>query len=304
MRAVKPAVTVMLGGPSAEREVSLRSGRAVAEALRTLGYRVYELDPRAEEWVLPADTAVVFLALHGTYGEDGTVQELLDQAGVVYTGCGVAASRLAFDKVATKRCLEAQGVATPPWVAVESAESGWPGELEPPLIVKPARQGSSVGLSVVEDGQGWRRALEAALLHDSRALAERRIVGRELTVGLLGQEALPVVEVRPRMGMYDYRNKYTAGATEYTCPALLAPEVTREIQRVARQAFEALGGRDYARVDIMLDGGERPWVLEVNTLPGMTETSLLPMAAAAAGIGFGALCERMIGLALARGEGD
>lgn len=297
-------VTVMLGGPSAEREVSLRSGRAVAQALRDLGYPVRELDPQNPGWVLPGDTAVVFLALHGTYGEDGTIQEELEALGVAYTGCGPEASRLAFDKAATKRCLEAAGVATPPWVSVERGDAPWPATLEPPLVVKPSRQGSSVGFSVAEDRCDWQQAVAAALRHDSIAIAEQRIFGREVTVGLLDNEALPMVEVRPREGLYDYRNKYTAGATEYTCPAEFAEDLTRECQVMARAAFEAVGGRDYARVDLMVDRSGRPWVLEVNTLPGMTETSLLPMAAAAAGLGFSRLCEKMVVLALGRQRGE
>jgi D-alanine-D-alanine ligase len=304
MTPAQTNVTVMLGGPSAEREVSLRSGKAVARALRKLAYPVHELDPQDEGWDLPVDTTVVFLALHGTYGEDGTLQTRLDSVGVPYTGCGPAASRLAFDKVATKRRFEAAAVETPPWTVIETCDAPWPAGWEAPVIIKPVRQGSSVGLSVVEDRRDWGQAITAALRHDSAALVEQRVEGRELTVGLVGGDVLPIVEVRPREGMYDYRNKYTPGATEYTCPAALSGSVTGHLEDLAREAFEAVGARDYARVDVMLDGDERPWVLEVNTLPGMTETSLLPMAAAAAGISFGALCEKMIALALCRARGD
>jgi len=304
MTPAQTTVTVMMGGPSAERDVSLRSGLAVARALRELGYPVRELDPQDEGWVLPVDTAVVFLALHGTYGEDGTLQARLDSIGVSYTGCGPDASRLAFDKVATKRSFEAAGVKTPPWTLVEKSDAPWPAGWETPVIIKPARQGSSVGLSVVEDRRDWEQAIGAALRHDSAAVVERRIEGRELTVGLVGGEVLPIVEVRPRQGIYDYQNKYTLGATEYTCPAALPSPLNGQLQGLAREAFEAVGGRDYARVDMMLDADERPWVLEVNTLPGMTETSLFPMAAAAAGTAFGALCEKMIALALGHARGD
>jgi D-alanine-D-alanine ligase len=296
-------ITVMLGGPSAEREISLRTGEAVARALRSVGHNVHELDPKTPDWVLPAHTDVVFLALHGTYGEDGTIQQQLDQLGVAYTGCGAEASRLAFDKVLTKqRCVKA-GVPTAKFVVVDSAETPWPRGWKPPVVVKPVRQGSSVGLQFVDRVADWGTALREALRYDTQLLVEEKIEGRETTVGILANEALPVVEVRPKQGSYDYRNKYTAGATEYFCPAPFDCEITTRIQTAALAAFRAIGGRDYARVDVMVRASGEPVVLEVNTLPGMTETSLLPKAAAAAGLNYEALCERMIELALNRRGG-
>lgn len=290
----------MLGGPSAEREVSLRSGAAVAAALRSLGHVVTELDPRIPKWVLPAGTDVVFLALHGTYGEDGTVQQELDRIGVPYTGCGVEASRTGFDKLLTKqKCIEC-GVPTPRHVVVDSADASWPRGWNPPLVLKPARQGSSVGLQFVDRVADWSAALAEAFRHDSQVLVEERIVGRETTVGVLEELPLPVVEVRPRSGVYDYKNKYTAGATEYLCPAPLDSETTARVQAAGLAAFRAVGCRDYARIDVMIRSSGEPAVLEVNTLPGMTETSLLPKAAAAAGISYPELCQRMIDLALRR----
>ncbi len=292
----------MLGGPSAEREVSLRSGTAVAQALRSLGHQVTELDPRDERWVLPPATEVVFLALHGTYGEDGTIQKQLDQLGVTYTGCDAAASRIAFDKVLTKqRCLDA-GVPTARYAVAASSSTPLPEPLTLPLVVKPVRQGSSVGLQFVDLAEQWPSALADALKFDSEVLVEERIIGRETTVGILANEALPVVEVRPLEGAYDYRNKYTAGRTEYHCPADFDPATTRRIQAAALGAFKAIGGRDYARVDVMVRPDGSPVVLEVNTLPGMTQTSLLPKAAAAVGLDYAALCQRMIDLALKRGS--
>ena len=293
-------IVVMRGGPSAEREVSLRSGAAVAGALRGLGHRVTELDPRPGAWRLPADTGLVFLALHGSYGEDGTIQAELEALGVPYTGCDAAASRLAFDKVATKQRCRAAGVPTPSHLVVRDPLAPWPAGWWPPVVVKPVRQGSSVGLRFVAAEADWPDALAAALAHDAAALVEERILGRELTAGLLEDRALPLVEVRPRGGSYDYASKYTAGATEYLCPAPLEEPAARRVQQAALRAFAAVGGRDYARVDVMLDAAGDPWVLEVNTLPGMTETSLLPKAAAAAGLPFPALCARMAGLALRR----
>jgi len=296
-------ITVMLGGPSTEREVSLQSGRAVMQALRSLGHNVHELDPQTPDWILPQNTDVVFLALHGTYGEDGTVQQQLDKLGVAYTGCDAEASRIAFDKVLTKqRCVEAE-VPTAKFVVVDSVNTPWPRGWQPPVVVKPVRQGSSVGLQFVERVSDWADALREALRYDTQVLVEEKIEGRETTAGILGGEALPIVEVRPKQGSYDYRNKYTAGATEYFCPAPFDRAITKAIQTAALGAFRAIGGRDYARVDVMVRANGEPVVLEVNTLPGMTETSLLPKAAAAAGLSYEALCQRMIELALNRRSG-
>lgn len=293
-------ITVMLGGQSAEREVSLRSGAAVAAALRSLGHAVYELDPKDNSWTLPAGTDVVFLALHGTYGEDGTVQQRLEQLGVPYTGCGPEASRVAFDKVLTKRrCLEA-GLPTARFEVLTSSLSKCPDGWHPPLVLKPVRQGSSVGLRFVERKEEWPKALAEALRHDSEVLLEPRIEGREVTVGILAGEALPIVEIRPKQGTYDYQNKYTLGATEYLCPAPFDQQTTVRIQEVGLGAFRAVGGRDYGRVDIIVRRSGEPVVLEVNTLPGMTETSLLPKAAAAKGLRYAELCQKMIELPLER----
>lgn len=290
-----------MGGPSAEREVSLRSGAAVARGLRSLGWPVDEVDPRGA-WTLPSGTEVVFIALHGTFGEDGTVQRELEVLGVPYTGCGVEASRVAFDKVLTKERLVAAGVPTARHVVVGHASVPWPDGWEPPVVVKPVRQGSSVGLRFLHARQGWGEALTECLRHDTEALVEEQIVGREVTVGILEGRALPLVEVRPKSGAYDYRSKYTAGETEYHCPAPFSAEVTARLQQAGVGAFEAVGGRDYARVDVMVREDGAPFVLEVNTLPGMTETSLLPKAAAAAGLEFPELCRRMVELALDRGS--
>ncbi len=298
--SIKLRIVVMLGGPSAEREVSLRSGAAVAKALRSLGHEVFQVDPLDGEFDLPEETDVVLLALHGTYGEDGTVQRRLDELGAVYTGCDAEASRVAFDKVLTKQlCLEA-GIPTAKFLVVNSGKTPWPVGWQPPLVVKPVRQGSSVGLQFVERVADWQPALAEAMQFDSEILVEEKIIGRECTVGILADEALPVVEVRPKVGSYDYRNKYTAGCTEYFCPAPFDAATTQRIQAAALGAFKAIGGRDYARVDVMVPPNLEPVVLEVNTLPGMTETSLLPKAAAAAGLTYAQLCQRMVDLALER----
>lgn len=299
----KHHITVMLGGPSQEREVSLRSGAAVARALRAAGHDVSELDPDPRGWELAPGTEVVFLALHGTYGEDGTVQRRLGEIGVKYTGCGPEASRVGFDKHLTKQCMIAAGVPTPRSVLVESAAASWPMGWNPPVVLKPARQGSSVGLQFVDRVVDWSRAVAEAMRYDDTVLVEERICGRETTVGILGGRPLPLVEVRPRTGVYDYENKYTPGSTEYLCPAPLPEVLTARVQEAALAAFHSIGGRDYGRVDVMINTAGDPFVLEINTLPGMTETSLLPKAAAAAGIGYADLCEMMVDLALQR-EGD
>ena len=296
----KLTITVLLGGPSAEREVSLRTGQAAARALRSLGHEVFEVDPNPGLSALPSSTDVVFLALHGTYGEDGTVQAELERLGVPYTGCGPEASRIAFDKVLTKeRCITA-GVPTARYRVIEDPRASLPAELSLPLVVKPVRQGSSVGLQFVNTAAEWPAALGESLRFDSHVLVEQRIIGRETTVGILDRQPLPIVEVRPKQGSYDYKNKYTSGATEYFCPAPFDSATTARIQDAALRAFDAIGGRDYARVDVMITPSNEPVVLEVNTLPGMTETSLLPKAAAAAGISYADLCQRMIDLALMR----
>jgi D-alanine-D-alanine ligase len=238
--------------------------------------------------------------LHGTYGEDGTVQARLDQLGVPYTGCGAEASRIGFDKLLTKqRCL-AMGVPTPKHVLVDSEGASWPRGWNPPVVLKPVRQGSSVGLQFVDRVSDWSAALVEAMRFDSQVLVEEKIIGRETTVGILDDQPLPVVEVRPHAGVYDYNTKYTPGSSDYLCPAPFDSETTAGIQAAGLAAFHAIGGRDYARVDVMVRANGQPLVLEINTLPGMTETSLLPKAAAAQGIGYAELCQRMVDLAMRR----
>jgi len=293
-------ITVMLGGPSAEREVSLNSGEQVALALRSLGHRIQVLDPITENWRLPDKTQLVFLALHGTYGEDGTVQRRLEELGVPYTGCDPEASQLAFDKHLTKQRCVAEGVPTARFLLIDSPAASWPMGWDPPIVLKPVRQGSSVGLQFVERVADWGKALAESMRYDSQVLMEEKIVGRETTVGILGNSVLPVVEIRPKAGIYDYQTKYTAGTTDYLCPAPFDPAGTRRIQNASLAAFHAIGGRDYSRVDLMVRQNGETVVLEVNTLPGMTETSLLPKAAAAAGMSYASLCQRMVDLAWQR----
>ncbi|MFT4687828.1 MAG: D-alanine-D-alanine ligase [Limisphaerales bacterium] len=296
-------ITVMLGGPSAEREVSLSTGAGVALALREAGQNVTELDPQDTGWQLPPETDVVFLALHGTYGEDGKVQTELDQLGIPYTGCDAESSRVAFDKALSKEAFVAAGVPTAPFeVLTKDSDLAeiLKGKFCPPVVLKPVCQGSSVGLQFVEREDEFPKQLRDSLRHGDRILLEPRIDGREVTVGVIDDALLPVVEICPKEGTYDFANKYTVGATEYHCPADLPEAITARIQENALQAFKALGCRDYARVDLMLTKESEVLVLEVNTLPGMTETSLLPKAAVVAGMSYQELCMKMIQLACDR----
>ncbi|MDB6055031.1 MAG: D-alanine--D-alanine ligase [Verrucomicrobiales bacterium] len=298
MRRLK--IVVMLGGPSAEREVSLKTGRAAAQALAAKGHQVTEVDALPGQWKLPAGTEVVFLALHGTYGEDGEVQRELEALGVPYTGCSPAASALAFDKVLTKQKCRERGVPVARDHIFHNEGEPFPNDWQLPVVLKPVRQGSSVGLHFVTLPEQWAESLKSSLQHGSEVLMEERIEGRETTVGILDGKALPLVEMRPKKGGYTYANKYTPGATEYFCPASFSNSVSEKIQEAAVGAFNAVGGRDYARVDVMVRDDGSPVVLEVNTLPGMTETSLLPKAAAAIGLSYEDLCEKMVELAMKR----
>ncbi len=291
-------IAVMAGGPSAEQAVSLASGRAVVAALASRGYRVTEVDPRPGAWRLPEMTEVVFLALHGTYGEDGTIQRELDDLGIPYTGCGAEASACAFDKVRTKHAFQAQGIPTPRFGVCDETNRDFPDALNLPLVLKPACQGSSVGVEILESKEQWAAAV-ARVAAFGPALAEEFIEGREITVSIVGRRLLPIVEICPKSGYYDYRNKYTQGATEYICPAPFDVGLERAIREAAEGAFAAIGGGTCARVDMIVRGREL-FVLEVNTIPGMTATSLLPKSAAAGGLSFEELCHHLVVLALER----
>ncbi len=333
-------ITVLLGGYSAERDVSLSSGLRIAAALREKGHEVTCFDPAegvltreterallaggvgsappsletlaglASESLspvlgtLPEITEVdcVFLALHGGQGEDGTIQALLDLAGVTYTGSGHLASALAMDKHLSKVVLRAAGVQTADWVMAPrdgaldadaiGAQLGWP------LIVKPSKQGSTVGLSIVREPAELEPAVREAFRYDDEVMIERFVPGQELTVGVLGEQVLPTIEIQPVKELYDYECKYTPGmAKEFV--ATLDSRVQARLNDQAVRAFAALKLGGYARIDFRLDPAGEPWCLEANTLPGMTPTSLIPQAAAAAGVLFPDLCERIVHLALA-----
>ncbi len=295
-------VAVLMGGPSAEREVSLRSGAAVVRALGQMGTPVTTVDVSGPDFALPAGTDVVFVALHGTFGEDGTVQRILEERGVPYTFSGPEASGLAFDKVRAKRQFVADGVLTPRYEVVERSQQDFTRveRLKLPLVVKPCRQGSSVGVTIVRKMSDVPPAVATAGQYDERVLVEQFISGRELTVAVLEDQTLPAIEVRPKHGFFSYEAKYTAGQTDYRVPAVLEDELLKRAQTAARRAHHCLGCRDMSRVDLMLAESGKVHVLEVNTVPGFTETSLVPKAAKAAGIEFPQLCARLVNLALER----
>lgn len=306
-------IAVLMGGLSREREVSLRSGAAVAAALKGLGHEVREVDlgPSLVEQLLAlkGEVDVAFLALHGRLGEDGTVQGLLELLAIPYTGSGVLASALAMDKRMSKRVFRAHGIPVADDVVISAAEiascgikraaEGIAVDLGFPCIVKPNCEGSTLGTFRAYNLEELEESLEGALAFDHLLLVERFIEGREMTVGLLGDEplALPVLEVVASKGIYDYECKYTSGMTEYLVPAPIPDDLSLELQRLAVRAHAALGCEGLSRVDFMLDGDGNPYCLELNTLPGMTELSLVPKAAAAAGYSFAEVTEIILSTA-------
>lgn len=295
-------VAVVMGGPSAEREVSLNTGAAIANALREYGYTnvvEIDLDPRNFGKQLAESKAeVVFNAVHGLYGEDGRLQTLLEIREMPYTGSGMIASVSCMDKVITKRMLRDAGISTPACLIVNKKESGIKEKIMQrfslPVVIKPASQGSSIGVEIVKEEKQLDEALANAFKYSRDILVEEFIGGKELTVSMMQKDgevvALPVIHIAPHSGMYDYHSKYTKGATEYICPADLDEETTKKVQEISKQAYEVLGCSGVARADVMLDEVGNGYVLEINTVPGMTATSLVPKAAAAAGISFPELC--------------
>ncbi len=283
-----------MGGASSEADVSRRSGKAVADGLRAAGYDVVAVDLQDDRLpALPEGCEAVFIAMHGSFGEDGQVQALLDARGVPYTGSGAAASARAFDKIASKCCFEAAGVSTPAYVVVDN---GVLPTLPLPFVVKPACQGSSIGVHIVTDGAEWGAAWSDARQYGT-VLVEAYVPGSELTVGIVDGEALPVVQIVAPDDNYDFRAKYLSGETQYRVPAPLAAEVLERCQALAKRVYTALGCRGFGRVDIRLRPDGALFVLEMNTIPGFTATSLLPKAAQAAGLGFPVLCERILNTA-------
>jgi D-alanine-D-alanine ligase len=293
-------IGVLMGGISSEREISLRTGAGVHRALLDRGYGAVALDWKEGEDLaarLRAERVeVVWNALHGTYGEDGCVQGLLECLRIPYTGSGVLGSALAMDKVLSKTVFEKVGIRTPPWKVIPPGEDaaaaarafGWP------VVVKPSREGSTVGVSIVRAAEGLPAAVELAARHHGVVMVEPFIPGREASVAILDDAVLGTVEIRPRSGFYDYDAKYLSGDTEYLVPAPFAPGVDREAREASLAAHRALGCSGHSRVDLRVEESGAVWVLEVNTLPGLTETSLLPKIGRHAGIDYAALVERIL----------
>jgi D-alanine-D-alanine ligase len=334
-------ITVLLGGDSPERDVSISSGMGILEALKSRGHEASPLDPAVPSWaptghmtigeappsdlpVLPPENALdwlrspllgetdaAFVALHGGAGEDGTVQALLESVRVDYTGTGVLGSALSMNKDRSKALFDEAGVQTAEHLLVHAADMDMRSTLVQevgelfgfPVVVKPNNQGSSVGFGFVREPGELGEAIETAARYSSEVLVERYIAGREITVAILDGEPLPVVEIVPQGGFYDYKRKYTKGTSRYIVPAEIELRVAERFQREALLAYRSICCRDYARVDFRMDESGEPYCLEVNTLPGMTGLSLVPMAAKAAGIDFGELVERICLMACGRGKG-
>src|SRR5213082_2577431 len=305
-RSLPKKIAVLMGGPGSERDVSLATGRGVSKALRSLGAEVVDVDVRDENFALPKDVDLAFITIHGTFGEDGQLQEILEERGVPYTGDAVESSRAAFDKILSKKKFREHNVVTPEWEVVEVGQQP---TILVPLVVKPARQGSTVGVVIVKNASELDLAMTEAGKYDRKLLIEKFVPGRELTIGVLGDQALPILEIIPKGGFYDFNNKYPflnpegGGGPEHVCPAKIEAKLTRQIQDLALRAYRSIGLQVYSRVDVLLPENAEPSVLEVNTIPGMTEASLLPEAAAAAGIKYDELCLRIIELSRARRKG-
>lgn len=296
-------IALLKGGPGSERAVSLKTAESVAEALRSIGAQVVEVDVTGPAFEVPAGTFIAMNLIHGTFGEDGQIQAILEKRGIRYTGAGVESSRICFDKALSKQRFIAADVPTPRSqnYVLDGPE---PLGIGLPLVSKPPREGSSVGVSICRTQEDLDKALVEARKFGTTTLVEDFIEGKELTIGILGDQVLPIIHIEPVEGFYDMNNKYPwmtgTGKTLYHCPADLDAETTKRVQDAALAAFRSCGTEVYGRVDVMLRSSDNaPFVLEINTIPGMTSSSLLPKAARAVGIEFPELCARIIELSIA-----
>lgn len=296
----KKRVAVLMGGFSHEREISLKTGKAILKALNEKGYHAISIDVKEDIAIKLVRKKVecVFLALHGKLGEDGTIQGMLELMKIPYTGSGVLASALAMHKIMAKKIFLNEGIPTPRFEVFHrrEIEKGLLKEIPFPLpwVVKPAREGSTIGVSIIQEREELIPGLKRAGEYDAEILVEEFIKGKEITVGILETIPLPIIEIVPRSGFYDYHSKYTQGETQYILPAQISREKYLYAQQISLKAFQALGCSSVARVDLMTDEDENPFVIDVNTMPGMTETSLLPKAASYVGIPFEDLVERIL----------
>lgn len=301
-------IGVLMGGPSSERDISLKSGKAVYQALKQQGLEVVPLDIRKKApypFLKKAKISCAFIALHGKFGEDGKIQRILESLDIPYTGSGVMASSLCLDKIASRRIFKQYNIPVPEYDILK--RSSWKKHLSGlnlkfPVVVKPSSQGSSIGVTFVERPEKLTRAVKCALKYDDAVIIEGFIKGREITVGILNERPLPVVEIVPKRRFFDFQAKYVKGKSDYVVPAKLAPRDYRKAQRFGLLAHQALGCRVFSRVDMML-GKSGPVVLEVNSIPGLTATSLLPMAACAQGISFAQLCLKIVRSTLKKRRG-
>ena len=299
-------IGVLMGGPGSEREVSLASGRAVLKALQEAGYNAIEVDVKERDQALPERLELAFNLIHGTYGEDGGLQAYLEEQGVPYTGTGIESSRIGFDKVLSKQEFLNAGVPTPQSQTLLTKEGAEAVEFDLPYVVKPPREGSSVGVHVCKTEEEAQAAFADVAQYSEDVLVEQFVAGKELTVAIVGEEVMPIVHIDPSGEFYDISSKYSWLAepddptvtTQYHCPADLDEETTAKVQAAAKAAYDSLDTEIYARVDVLLDSLGNPYILEINTIPGMTETSLLPKAAKASGYSFAELCVRIGELSL------
>ncbi len=291
-------IGVLMGGPSSEREISLKSGKAVYRALKEQGLDVVALDignnPTKE--IKQAKISCAFIALHGKFGEDGTIQRILESLHIPYTGSGIIASKLCLDKVASRRILKRYNIPVPQYALLE--RNSWKKCLKElslrfPVVVKPSSQGSSIGITFVDKIRNLNYAIDSAFKYDDTVIIEKFIKGREITVGILGGRALPVVEIAPKRQFFDFQAKYLKGKSDYVVPAKLPKACYKQAQQLGLLAHKALGCRTFSRIDMILSMG-KPFILEANSIPGLTSASLLPMAAAACGINFGQLCLKIV----------
>jgi len=297
-------IAVLMGGRSSEREISLKTGRQVSQALLEKGYEIKQIDPAGDliDELQGFQPDVVFIALHGRYGEDGTMQGLLEILGFPYTGSGVLSSALCMDKVMAKKIMEYEGIPTPPYQVIteqydRSTIESLTKEMGLPLVVKPVREGSTIGVSIVREEDELEKALHEAFKYDQSVLVEKYIDGIELTAAVLGTKelrVLPLIEIVSETEFYDYTAKYTPGMSHHIIPARIPPEAAAQVEELVLKTYKAMNCSQYARVDLMLNKKYEPFILETNTLPGMTETSLLPDAARAAGISFAELVSLLV----------
>lgn len=285
-------IGVLMGGISPEREVSLSTGKEVHDAIVKKGLKavMIDVDHNIATRLQAENIDLAFIALHGNYGEDGTIQGVLEYAKIPYTGSGVLGSAIAYNKIVSKQVFLQNAIPTAPYQIMSRKDRGtFKRSLNLPVVVKPPDQGSSIGVTIVREESEWDAALDLAFQYSEEILVEQFIDGKLLAIGMRGETTLPIIEIRPKSGFYDYESKYTAGQTEYICPAELKEKDAEACREVAAQTFQALQGRGFPRVDVILDAEGTPYVLEMNTIPGMTPTSLLPMAAKEAGLNFESL---------------